>query len=361
MKLKLYTELALLEMGYPVEILIPFIGTFNKEDEPGSVLYGRFDKFLQSGKDFLELSSLEACDVCLLPVVYESINHNEKNEGLTVFLKRVELANKPLFVFAGHDITITSIPYKNAIVFNSAILKSKNQSNIYSWPHFFEDLLLKWAGGKNIPREKEEKAVIGFCGYAPPLNITFGKEKLISSLKLFANYSGLIKSFPDKISHSYRARAIIGLKRSNQITLNLKLKGNFAFGPKGQLNTGNTKETNKDFRKNFVDNILESDYTLCVRGIGNNSVRFYETLCCGRIPVFVNTDSALPFDHVIDWKSLCVWVEEKDVDNVAAIVADFHNKITADEFTNLQLRLRTVWETYFSPEGFFKNLDSFII
>lgn len=29
-----------------------------------------------------------------------------------------------------------------------------------------------------------------------------------------------------------------------------------------------------------------SDYVLCTRGNGNYSIRFYEALCRGRIPVF---------------------------------------------------------------------------
>lgn len=126
------------------------------------------------------------------------------------------------------------------------------------------------------------------------------------------------------------------------------------------MNTGKTAESNEEFRNKFVENIIESDYTLCVRGLGNNSVRFFETLCCGRIPVFVNTDSTLPFDNLIDWKSLCVWVEEKDIDNIAAAVVEFHNNISEEEFLNLQEKLREIWEEYLTPIGFFKRLGFFI-
>ncbi|RZK27500.1 MAG: hypothetical protein EOO61_23355 [Hymenobacter sp.] len=202
--------------------------------------------------------------------------------------------------------------------------------------------------------------MIGFCGYAPPLELSFGKEKIIGILKLLANYTGFIKFFPSRISHSYRTRALIAVKNSKKVKTNLRIKNTFAFGSNGQLNSGSTSETDNEFRKNFINNILESDYTLCVRGIGNNSIRFFETLCCGRIPIFVNTDSVLPFDHLIDWKKFCIWVEEKDIDSIGRIVSDFHNNISQDDYIKLQGELRKIWVDYLSPLGFYKNLRLFL-
>jgi hypothetical protein len=359
MKLKLYTDLSLTKHGFPVEILIPFIGTFNKEDEPEFVLHGRFDHYKNIGKDFFELTNLESCDVCLLPIVYES--SVPFHTDVQNFIIQAEHSEKKMLVFAGHDTPIKSVPIKNAIVFNSAVSKSTQSANVFSWPHFFEDFLAKYTNDEFKARAKSSMPIVGFCGYAPPLNIAMGRGKVVGFLKLIANYLGVIQKYPNKVSHSYRARAIIGLKNSKRIGLNLQLKSSFAFGPEGQLNTGTDKVSNTEFRKTFVNNILESDYTLCVRGIGNNSIRFYETLCCGRIPIFVNTDSVLPFEHLINWRELCVWVDEKDIDNIADLVADYHNKISESEFIDLQARLRNIWKQYFSPEGFFSKIDSFIM
>jgi hypothetical protein len=358
MKLKLYTDLSLLSKGQPVELLIPFIGNFEANAE--SIRHGRYDEFLNSGKSFLELTSIEECDACLLPIFYDVIGDQAKfEEDIKEFVEEVEKSGKKTLIFVGHDVLEINIPVKNAIIFNSAISKSKQADNVYPWPHFFEDFLARYSGGKLELRDKKAKPVIGFCGFAPPLNIKMGREKIVGALKLLANYAGILQKFPDRISHSYRARAIIGLQKSTKITPNFRLKSNFAFGPKG-MNTGNTVESNEDFRKKFVENIMESDYTLCVRGLGNNSVRFFETLCCGRIPVFVNTDSTLPFDNLIDWKSLCVWVEEKDIDRIDDAVVEFHNNISEHDFLELQKKLREIWEEYLTPIGFFKRLEFFI-
>lgn len=355
-KFKIYTDFGLLSEGRAVQMLIPFLGSSIRETEARLIENGRFDEFIDNGKEYLELSSIEECDACLLPIYYDLSEKRPLFEKIiTPFIENANSHQKKVLIFAGHDIANINITIENSIVFNSALSKSQQANNEESWPHFFEDFLKKHNAGVLKLRLKNKVPIIGFCGYAPPLNIKIGKEKVISSLKLAANYMGIIQRYPERASHSYRARAIIGLQKSKKVVLNFRLKSNFAFGPSG-LNTGNTNESNDDFRKNFVENILESDYTLCVRGIGNNSIRFFETLCCGRIPIFVNTDSSLPYDSIIDWKKLCVWVEEKDIDRISDIVAEFHQAISEEDFISLQKKLRIVWEEYLSPVGFYKNL-----
>lgn len=361
MKLKIYTDMDLIKIGHPVHMLIPFIGTVDYENAAGHVMAGRFDEYEKVGKDFFEFTSIENCEVCLLPVIYQTGADNESFlKKIQPFLDKVNLSGKRLLVFAGYDVGDTQINSPNAIIFNSAVYKSSQPANVYAWPHFFEDYIGRYKEGKLTYLKKSQIPLVGFCGYVPPFGIKIGKEKIISLVKLIANYLGVIKRYPDKSSHSYRARAVIALKRSRQVITNFRIKRVFSFGPTGMLNTGKTTESNESFRLNFINNILESDYTLCVRGLGNNSVRFFETLCCGRIPVFINTDSALPFDHIINWKELCVWVEEKDIDKVAKIVSEYHKKITEEDFEALQQKLRNIWEEYLSPVGFFKHIGLFI-
>ena len=75
------------------------------------------------------------------------------------------------------------------------------------------------------------------------------------------------------------------------------------------LRSENIKEENqrtiilfKKLRKEYYQNIDNTDYTLCIRGTGNFSVQFYQTLALGRIPIFINTDCILPFEKEINWK-----------------------------------------------------------
>jgi hypothetical protein len=109
-------------------------------------------------------------------------------------------------------------------------------------------------------------------------------------------------------------------------------------------------------RMEFLQNMVDSDYVVCARGGGNFSYRLYETLCCGRIPVFIDTDCVLPYDFEIDWKRHCVWVDEKEVDCAGRKVAEFHASLTEKDFLTLQEGCRKLWNDWLSPVGFFRNL-----
>jgi hypothetical protein len=54
----------------------------------------------------------------------------------------------------------------------------------------------------------------------------------------------------------------------------------------------------------FFQNIYENLLTVCIRGFGNYSVRFFQTLAMGRIPVFIESDSVLPFESQIEYNKM---------------------------------------------------------
>ena len=91
------------------------------------------------------------------------------------------------------------------------------------------------------------------------------------------------------------------------------------------------------------------------RGTGNFSMRFYETLCLGRIPIFVDTDCVLPYDFSLDWKQHCVWIDRSEIPFIAEKVADFHAALSPDDFIDLQRGNRELWEERLSTEGFYSH------
>jgi len=108
-------------------------------------------------------------------------------------------------------------------------------------------------------------------------------------------------------------------------------------------------------KEEFVANMINSDYILCARGGGNFSFRFYETLSCGRIPLFIDTDCVLPYDFEIDYKNYCVWVDNHELSQADKILYNFHENISEADFISLQCNCRRLWKDYLSPEGFFAN------
>ena len=85
-------------------------------------------------------------------------------------------------------------------------------------------------------------------------------------------------------------------------------------------------------------------------------MRFYETLCLGRIPIFIDTDCLLPFQDEIDYKSIFPWIDVKDLPHAAEIVQDFHTKLSDDDFINLQKTCRKLWLEHMTPIGFYQDV-----
>jgi hypothetical protein len=112
----------------------------------------------------------------------------------------------------------------------------------------------------------------------------------------------------------------------------------------------------ENFKREYFDNIVNSDYVVCGRGNGNFSYRLYETLALGRIPIFIDTDAALPLQDRIDWKKYCVWIDESQLSAIDRIVADFHNGLSDKQFEQLQRDCRRLWEEYLRPEGYFREV-----
>lgn len=66
-------------------------------------------------------------------------------------------------------------------------------------------------------------------------------------------------------------------------------------------------------RQEYLDNMNNSQFVLCPRGVGLNSIRFFESLRMGRIPVLFADDTKLPLERLINYDNLIVRVPENAI------------------------------------------------
>lgn len=204
------------------------------------------------------------------------------------------------------------------------------------------------------PVAKRELAVVGFCGHATLSPLKRGKELakcLKENGKRFLQ-NPFRKDWEPLFASAYeRAQLLRNFEDSTLIKTNFIYRNQYRAGAQTDLEREETTLT-------YYGNIVSSDYVLCVRGAGNFSVRFYETLMMGKTPVFVNTDCLLPFDDQIDWKQHVVWVEWKDRKNVADILSEFHQNLSNEDFIQLQLNNRKLWKERLSVNGMLEMIAS---
>lgn len=198
-------------------------------------------------------------------------------------------------------------------------------------------------------KTKADIPIIGFCGHASDAIKKQFKDKLgfikKNMLRFFEN--PFRQDYEPLFASAYeRFKLLKALEGSASIKTNFIYRENYRAGAV-------TKQLRLQTNREYYENMRQSDYVLCVRGAGNFSVRLYETLMMGRIPVYLDTDGLLPFVDDIDWKQHMVWVPWHDRHNITQHVVEFHQSLTPKAFKQLQESNRKLWETSLSVVGIF--------
>lgn len=245
--------------------------------------------------------------------------------------------------------------FSHIIYFRMGGFRSQLNANNRSFPSSLSDHLIRLYNTDDIaPIPWHEKPIVGFCGQATlskskafKENIKFLKENIrrFSTNPFRTDYEPLFASGYE------RAKLLKTIEKSDLLTTRFIYREHYRGG-------ANSPETLSKTTKEYYDNLRESQYVVCVRGGGNFSVRFFQTLLMGRIPVFVNTDCMLPFENLIDWKKHIVWVEWKERHLIAEKILAFHKQHTAQSFELLQKENRAIWLNDLNLNGMLKKLRS---
>ena len=224
------------------------------------------------------------------------------------------------------------IPIDDALIFRTSITAAKARPNEQAWPAWTCDVLQTYGTGRVEPRAKTSRPTVGYCGYIDYRNVV---ERVQRTLRgQIAPWSKL------------RGDAVRTLRASRDIDTRFVLRRRFG-GNAGAME-----------REEYARNMLASDYALVARGRGNFSFRLYEAMSAGAIPVFIDTDSRLPFDDVIPYRQLFVWVPASDVSSIADYVARFHAGHDTDSLYDHRRRVREVYDRYLEPLAFHGELAS---
>jgi hypothetical protein len=253
-----------------------------------------------------ELSSVFECDYILSAKFPWGIDYKDDyvQETLKSYI-RAQNINKKVLVFLISDSSSSYEILENVYLFRTSLYKTKQQRNEFVLPFIWETLLEK----DILPFERTEKPIVGFCGQ----------------------------------NYKYRQESIARLQQSDVIDCNFIIREHFWGG----------NPHDPDLINDFVNNIANSHFTLCNRGQGNFSMRFYQVLSAGRIPVFIDTDMKLPFENEINWKDISV--SAKDNDELVANILHFYKTKDLDV---VYKECRRIYTKFFSTERYFQIILS---
>jgi len=338
--LKIYSSKDwLIEGSNVVLMLAPFWGaTESSNSDPD---HGRFDEYLKNGKEIFDLiEPIEKSEIAVYPQEFSNTL-----QGIVHLKKCAEYAkakSKQLLVFYNAD-DDAEIKIDNCLFFRTSFYKCTQKPNEFALPGWSVDFVNYFPNKKIQVLEPQKQPSVSYCGYIDD-EIKGLKAKLKSILK------PTIKSHEDR-AKATRGKACRQLQSNNEIQTNFIIRNGFwAHGIEDKIAA----------RKQYAENMIGSLYCIATRGGGNFSYRLYEILSCGRIPIFINTDSVLPFDTNIDWKKHVVWLEENELNKIDQILLKFHTSKTKEELSLLQKQNRELYSQYLSPLGFHKSLNEFL-
>lgn len=335
-KIKLYTELEIIPKGVPYTfLLIPFLGIYPETPEDPDA--GRFAELKEKGTALFELvKDPKEADHFLLPFGY-SFDKQQQKVILDFFAKARSNGKKTLVFYNSDD--DRKITHENIIVFRTSFNASTKNAYEYALPGWSIDFKHYAKDQKINYLSKEERPSVSYCGYIDHLH-----DSLFRKIRRTIESP---KADPESLAKAIRGKACRNLSRNPRIISNFVIRNGFwAAGMTDKIAA----------RNEYAQNMLNSVYAIVTRGGGNFSYRLYEVLSCGRIPLFIYTDSVLPFEKDINWKEHMIWLDVNDCDKIDEKLLDFHNTVSNEKLLEMQKGNRELYENYLSPFSFFKHL-----
>ncbi len=295
---------------------------------------------------------LLASDVVLIPnpvsVIHQDFGsylQEEKSKALSV--------QKPIVLFVGGDFS-HALNLDGFVVLKATQYRRFLKANEIIIPPDCEDI------GETVGvtyRSKTVKPTVSFCGWAAFPNIIKYLKYLIKNFfwdmrALFYLDSSLV-IFKQGIY--WRRASLRALSDSIRVETKFLIRTSFS---------GNKTTISMDpalARKEYIENMVNSDFVLTPKGDGNYSVRFFEALSLGRIPILIDTEVCLPLEKEIDYSRCILRIDYKDVKKIPDIVADFYNSLSEDEFLEMQKNARETFEKFLRYDSFFNRIFPKII
>lgn len=272
----------------------------------------RINFFLQhvDYKTIKSINDIQNASYILYPnILWAIMNEDEIVKQCQRYCDLANRYKKPLLVFIVSDSEETTSLNKicnNLVVFRVSLSKKNRAKNEFTMPYVWENCETAFTPKQDI----EPMPIVGFCGL--------------------------------KSSHPIRNENLDYFHKSKKITSNYIVREKFWGG----------KPNDPLLYKEFYDNIEQSHFVMTDRGNGNFSMRFFQTLSAGRIPVINDSNIPLPFADQIDYDSIIIR-SSKPRRLLKKVIKTYKKGKVID----MQKKCRQIYDEYLSPIGFAKQIE----
>ena len=294
-------------------------------------------------------NSLEEADFAVFPIDYVANCRQGGLEKFRQFYSQAQQQDIPIWVYSGGDFGKT-MEEEGIWNFRFGGFDQIMTARDLIMPSFIDDPYQSVLDRSFTAVDPGVIPEIGFVGYAQH-GIGQYLGNWINHLKDHA--PGPVKICRDaQAFYSAPTKRYQYLKR---LEAHPSIDSNFIFRNKYRAGALTDADRQRSIQE-FYENIFETVYTFCLRGRGNFSVRFYEALAMGRIPVLIDTDCRLPLSTIVDWNQHALIVTEKDAPKLGDRLLAFHSGFSKEKLVELQQNNRLLWEHKLTRTGYFKEI-----
>lgn len=123
------------------------------------------------------------------------------------------------------------------------------------------------------------------------------------------------------------------------------------FDLAGKFHYHLSAEERMERRSSYVASLRSSLSVLCPRGDGVNSIRFFETLSMGRLPILIADTCLLPGEDFIPYNEIMLRIRESDVEQAGELIHGWLSGQSPAQLLERCRKARLLWERYFSLTG----------
>ena len=333
----------LLENMDIIEVLYPNLGSTERVNVFGSSLFRQFKDPIVS-----VVHEPRMADYLLIPHHYNSIRNNEKY--IAEFSELSDKFSKTILVFFVGD-SDEKINLRNSIIFRNSQYRYKKEANEIIIPGYSADISEGHVTYRSKGDSKGGRAIVSFCGWARfdafKTALTYVIKNSVAVIKFLAGDKNALYHLSGLY---FRRKAISILKKARTLDTNFIIRSSYS---------GHTKTiamSPEVARKEYTDTMRNSDFVLAPKGDGNFSIRFYEALSLGRIPLLIDTDCVLPLEDEIDYSRFVLKVDYRKMNELGKIVSDFYDSLTNEQFAGMQKAARDAFEKYLKIDVFLRRI-----
>jgi hypothetical protein len=273
-------------------------------------------------------SQLTNSDAVLVPY---DLCYWYKNKDYIIYLK--SLADKKKLIILNTGDFISKIKkIENAIYLRPFLNPGEYSPNTIIIPYEIDPMI--------TARSFNPEFNISFMGYFPR----------IFSSRLFYAFKNSFRH-PVKGNGSIVRKLMAWKVKKTNLPLTLVARNTFS-------GWGRDKSTNAlDRRSEFFNSVKDSRYIICPRGDGNQSLRFYETLSAGRVPILIDTKIKFPLEDRLNYSKITITLKLYDSSDVwRKEILDFESLYKGTKFKKLSHEISEFYDQNLSMYNFYKNL-----